>query len=461
MDAAANLAENAAAATFDRLPAAVVEATKRFTLSTLGSAIAGSAVRGCEPIVQLFAEWGGRPESTVIGAAERVPAPHAAFLNAMHVQASDFDDVHDGALVRPYSIVVPAALATAQRIGRVSGREYITAVAVGVDVTCRLGRAAQAGVMNWTRPSTLGVFGAAAAAARLLGLDSARTLDALGIAYSQVAGTSQAMIDRAMVKRVHPGFAARAGVTAALFAQRGITGPVHPLEGQYGYFSLYEGGHYDRALLLERLGTHWCGVEVTLKAYPSAGFVHAPTDGALTLAARHDIRPEQVRAIRLWVTPLAFDLGARPYPPEQGSVGVAAFASVAYGVATALLHRSVTLANYTEQAVVDPRALRLVALTSIEVQPGAEGRYLTPATIEIATADGACHRETVTAVRGHPDRPLTWEEVVAKFRDCCAFGAPPVDRPRREAVVTRVAALERLDDVGKLVAALGAPARPA
>lgn len=455
MDASHTLAEHAATAAFERLPKAVVETTRRFVLNTLGSAIAGTGVRGCEPVYEQFVAWGGAPECTVVGAPIRLPAPHAALLNAIYAQQSDFDDVHDCALTRPYSIVVPVALAVAEQQGA-SGAAFLTAVAVGVDVTCRLGLAARAETMDWTRPTTLGTMGSAVAAAKLLGLDAAGIHHALGIAYSQVAGTSQAMIDRALVKRVHPGFSARAGVTAAYLAGRGITGPVSPLEGPYGYFAMYERGRCDRAALLDRLGEHYTGVEVTLKAYPSAGFVHAATDAALALVRRQGIRSDEVQAIRLWVTLLAYDLGARSFPPEQGSVGVAAFASVVYGVVTALIHGTVTLRNYTEEATSDPRVLRLVRLTTVEVLPNTGRQYLAPATLEVTTTAGAVYRETVTTVRGHPDNPLSWDDVVAKFRDCCAFGNPPLVQARQDALIDHVAALEELDDVRTLAVLLGA-----
>ncbi|MBI4504981.1 MAG: MmgE/PrpD family protein [Chloroflexi bacterium] len=456
MDASHALAAHAAAATFEHLPAAVVEATRRFVLSTLGSAIAGTGVRGCEPVFEQLAAWGGAAECTVLGAQVRLPAPHAALLNAIYAQQSDFDDVHDRALTRPYSIVVPVALAVAEQRGDISGRAFLAAVAVGADVTCRLGKAARAETMDWTRPTTLGVMGSAVAAAKLLGIDAGGIHHALGIAYSQVAGTSQAMIDRAMVKRVHPGFAARGAVTAAYLAARGLTAPDSPLEGPYGYFAMYERGRLDRAALLDDLGENYTGVEVTLKAYPSAGFVHASTDAALALVHRHGVRPDQIAAIRLLVTPLAYDLGARPFPPQQGSIGVAAFASVVYGAVTALLHGAVTLRNYGEEALLDPRVLRLARLTTVEVLRDAGRQYLAPATVEVKTTEGALHRETVTTVRGHPDCPMSWDEVVAKFRDCCAFGRPPLDRARQDALVDRVATLQDVGDMRALAVLLAA-----
>jgi 2-methylcitrate dehydratase PrpD len=450
MNVASELADYAAGASFETLSAEVVETCRRFTLNTLASALAGTAMTGCEAAVELFTEWGGTPESTVLGSTIRLPAPHAAMMNAMYAQGSDFDDIHDRALVRPFSIVVPAALAVAERIGEVSGPRFITAIAVAADVICRLGLASPLGKLRWARPTTLGTFGAAVAAAKLLNLDGSRILDAIGIAYSQVAGTTQPMIDRALVKRLQPGFAARAGVTAALLAERGISGPANSLSGQNGYFNLYEGGRFEAARITDRLGERNHCVDVGIKPYPCAAEVHGVIDATLAIVARHRISPERIEAIRVCVTPLVFDLGARPYPPADGSVAVAAFVSVGYAVATAIVHGSVGVANYSESAVVDPRALRLVTLTTAEATQGTGSQYFTPATVEIKMSDGQVHRETVTTVRGHPENPMTWDELVSKFRDCCGFAKPAMDSTDVRAIIECVDGLDGIADMRQL-----------
>jgi 2-methylcitrate dehydratase PrpD len=359
--------------------------------------------------------------------------------------------------VRPYSIAVPAALAMAERIGAVNGRDYIVAIAAAVDVTVRIGLAAPLTTLRWSRPSTLGTFGAAVAGAKLLALDGARTLDALGIAYSQAAGNTQAMMDRALIKRVQPGFAARAGVTAAILAQRGVTGAANALEGQNGYFNLYEGGRYDRQRITERLGTYNYAGEVAFKPYPCAAEVHGVIDATLALVREHDIQTDRVTAIRISVPPLVYDLGGRPYPPENGSSLGAALASVRYGAATAIVHRAVGLANYTDTAVVDPRVLALIERIEVESSNVTGASYFTPATVEIATNDAQACSKTVSIVHGHADDPLQWPEIVDKFRTCASCAAPPVDVARQDRVIALVEMLEHVPDVGEIARLLAAP----
>ena len=456
MDVAAELADHVAAMRFEDLSSDLVRTIGTFTLSTLAGALAGTAVAGSQPIVDVFAEWACKPESSVLGLPYRMAAPEAALLNAMFAQAADFDDIHDRALVRPYSIAVPAALAMAERIGAVSGRDYITAIAAAVDVNVRIGLAAPLTTLRWSRPSTLGTFGAAVVGAKLLALDGARTLDALGIAYSQAAGNTQAMMDRALIKRVQPGFAARAGVIAAILAQRGVTGAANVLEGQNGYFNLYEGGRYDRGRITERLGTYNYAGEVAFKPYPCAAEAHGVIDATLALVRDHAIDAGTVAAIRISVPPLVFDLGGRPYPPADGSIVGAALASVRYGAATAIVHRAVGLANYTETAVVDPRALTLTERTHVESSTVAGASYFTPATVEIETSDGRTYRKTVSIVHGHADDPLQWPEIVDKFRACATAAVPPVDATRQDRVILLVDTLEQAPDVGEIARLLAA-----
>jgi len=457
MDVAAELADHVAAMRFDDLSPDLVRTIRSFTLSTLAGALAGTAVAGSQPIVDVFAEWACKRESTALGLPYRMAAPEAALLNAMYAQAADFDDIHDRALVRPYSIAVPAALAMAERIGSVSGRDYITALAAAVDVTVRIGLAAPLTTLRWSRPSTLGTFGAAVAGAKLLALDGARTLDAIGIAYSQAAGNTQAMIDGALIKRLQPGFAARAGVIAAILAQRGVTGAANALEGQNGYFNLYEGGRYERQRITERLGSYNYAGEVAFKPYPCAAEVHGVIDAALALVREYDIEADRVTAIRISVPPLVHDLGGRAYPPTDGSILGAALASVRYGAATAIVHRAVGLANYNDAAVADPRVLALIERIQVENSNVTGASYFTPATVEIATTDGPALRKTVSIVHGHADDPLSWTEIADKFRACASCGVPPVDVARQDRVIALIETLEHLRDVGEIARLLVAP----
>jgi 2-methylcitrate dehydratase PrpD len=188
-DVAYDVVAHAVKATFPDLPESTVEISKKFILDSLGVAIAGSAAPGCGEVASYIKEIGGKPESTVIMFGHKVPNFHAAFVNGMMCHALDFDDTHEGALVHANSTILPAALATAESVGGISGKDFFLAYALGVDFACRIGLATGLN-QGWHYTSVCGYFGSALTSSKILGLNEREMLNALGIAYSQVGGTA-------------------------------------------------------------------------------------------------------------------------------------------------------------------------------------------------------------------------------------------------------------------------------
>jgi len=263
MDAIQLFAKNFIRITYKDLPQDIIEVTKKEVLDFLGVALAGYASPGVKELADLVAEWGGKEESTVIYYKRKVPAPMAAWANATMGHGLDFDDVHDLAVLHPGVAVIPACMAIAERKGKVSGKDFITTVAVGVDMICRLTLATWPGYdpaipetrnlafqaervkHGWHFTTIMGYLASAGAVGKLLGLDEERMINAFGIAFHQCSGSHQGRDDGAHTKKLGPGFSVRAGVAAALMAQRGITGPKNVLEGHFGLYKMYFQGGYD------------------------------------------------------------------------------------------------------------------------------------------------------------------------------------------------------------------------
>lgn len=244
-DLAYDLVENTVKTKYDMLPKDVSEITKKFILDTLATTLVGSSAPGCRNVIDQIKDWGGKQESTVLVYGGKLVSPNAAFANSVMAHAVDFDDTHDEAIIHANVWVLPAALAIAERMGSVSGKDLITAVSIGVDVTCRLCLGA-VGLLSGNAGAYVGYFGATLAAGKILGLNENRLLHAIGVAYSQCAGNRQCIVDRALVKRMQPAFGARGAILSSLLAQRGITGAKNIFEGQYGLFPVYLRGEYDR-----------------------------------------------------------------------------------------------------------------------------------------------------------------------------------------------------------------------
>lgn len=443
MDLAFEFAEHAHARRYEDLPQGVAAATKGFILDTLGAALAGSSAEGIAAGLELARENGGAPQAAVLVFGDRLPAGAVAMVNGAMAQARDFDPVYEPGVLLPYGPIVAAALAAAQLAGK-SGKELITAVALGADLTCRLGRGVTSG-LGWSRTATLGVFGAALACARLLGLERERTVHALGIALSASSGNIQTVIDGSLAKRYQGGFTAENGLKAALLAARGVTGPVHVFEGRCGYFALYESGRYRRELITEGLGERFEGTAASVKPYPSSREHHGAVAAALELHA--ELQGATIEAVRVSLPPNAFALSGKPFRREGATVG-GAIASAAYNVAVALARGEVGIDDFTREALAKPEPVALAErIEVLEDRSVADPKTLLPQSVEVRLRGGETRRATSTAMPGSPQRPLSAAELRRKFDACAQHAARPIAASR---LADEIENLERLADLREL-----------
>lgn len=457
-DLAVHFAAMAEQLRFEDIPEAAVSAAKAVLLDTIGDAIAGWRAPGIAATHDQVAEWGGREESTVWVYGTWVPAPNAALVNGMMCHALEFDDLHDQAHLHAFGPVLPSALAAAERAGGVDGREFLTALVLGVDVMSRLGLAVQV-EKGWHYTITFGVFGSAVACGRILGMDRSGLLNALGISYSRAAGTEQSLIEARLVKRMHPGLAAQAGVTAAHLAQRGITGPWRVFEGQLGYYPVYENGIYDRARALDGLGERFEVASLRLKPYPSCGCTHPALDATLDLVRSEGLVPEVVDEVTVVGSKLTYDLVGAPFEVRNNPQADAQF-SIPYTVATAIRRGRLLLEDMEESAIRDPVTHALAGKVRVIVDPEIDERSAVPVTVRVRTTDGRLLESHALDTRGHPGNPLRPEELEAKFRACLAYSRRPEFQDRAGQLVATVLALEELTDVRDLAALMAGSDSP-
>jgi 2-methylcitrate dehydratase PrpD len=460
MDATYLFAKNFKTVTYEDIPAKVVEITKMEVLDTLAVAIAGFGQPGPKELFEMVQAWGGSEESTVIGSRQKVPAPNAAQVNATMVHSRDYDDVHEAAVMHPGVVTIPTALAMGELRGGLSGREMITAVACGVDMICRLGLATRPGVSpiktGWHFTTLYGGPTAALTAGRVLGLDEETMVSAFGIAYHQCAGNGQCVIDGALTKRMGPGFSVRAGVTAALLAQKGVTGAKNCLEGEAGLYKVYHRGEYDLHTLTHDLGKHFEGINVSIKPYPCCRGTHPSIDAALAVAQKYNIKPENVEAITtstgeannsLLCTP--FEQKVRPRNPVDTQF------SIPWGVATALARRRVAMEDFTEAAIRDRAVLDLTGKLKAVVDPGLNSPLgIEPARVTVTMKDGAVYSEQVQHPLGSPERPMSFQDCVRKFEDCVSFSGNRLTQQQVKEVIDLVGELENLKDVRQIIGLL-------
>jgi 2-methylcitrate dehydratase PrpD len=356
--------------------------------------------------------------------------------------ALDFDSLGRDAPVHVNIAVLPAALAIAER-KHSSGEDFLAALVIGSDLLCRMAAATTPPHRGFHYTSTFGVFGAAAASARLLGLSPEATRHALGIAYTQAAGTQQANIEPSLTKRMLSAFAARAGVFAALLAERGLTAPANVIEGPFGLYELYQAGDPDR--LLDQLGERFDNANLSIKKYPSCGCNHTTIEGVLRLVTAHDLKPDDVKSIDVTVSPYIDRIVGMPYDPGSDPQVAAQF-SIRYSAACALVRRRLTLLDIQADAARDPAVTRHVGKVGVIVDPNLTGDR-GPVRVCIETTNGRKLSCDVEHVPGSTESPLTQTEIDEKFAGCFALGVAPLARKQIRRLTQRVQQLESVVDM--------------
>jgi 2-methylcitrate dehydratase PrpD len=441
-DPAFALADHAVQTSFADLPASTIEATKRDILDTFGCMLGGGGAPGIDAMFEVADTWGGREESTVLLRGRRLPAPQAAWMNASMGHALDFDDTHDTAgSIHPGVSVLAAGLAVADSLGGVDGRRFIRALALGLDISCRIALASTVD-RGWHRTACIGVFGAAVTSGLLLGLDATRMRHALGIAYSHAAGNRQCILDAALSKRLQAGQAASAGVVSAVLAGKDFTGAHNIFAGRYGFLELYQPGGADASLLLKDLGTAFRGDGLSFKPYPCGRPLHAAIDAALALRAQ--AAGAGIEAVTITVDPQAHrdQFGANAATRRPTQVVEAQFA-LPFLVATALVHGKVGIGDVA--GLGDETTLALA--DRIQGVVGASGKPRGWAVITVRLSDGRTLRAETTDPVGSPARPLSPAAMRAKFSDCAGNAWRPIAASDLDWALGALETLESLEDV--------------
>jgi 2-methylcitrate dehydratase PrpD len=421
------LGEFAARSRSAGLEAYLVRDAKERILDVVGNSLAARSEEPAAIVLAVARETGGAPQATAIGNADRLPASSAALVNGTLAHALDFDDTHLPSVLHPSSSIVPAAMAAAEAEGA-SGSELLTAVAVGDEICVRLGMASYDPVIGNSiffenglhATSIVGTLGAAAAVATLLDLSAEQIAHAVGIAASMGAGLLEANRTGGTVKRVHCGWAAHAGVNAALMARHGLTGPPTVLEGRFGFFRAYSEGRFSEGAILDGLGEHWEMPGIFYKPYPTNHFTHAGIDAALALRAQ-GVEPGEIEAIELGVP--APVLRTIAEPAEQKANPLTPYHAKFSGpftVAAALVGGGglgVYSNDFTDDTLHDPERLRLAGLVRCVADQEATEIFphQFPAVLTIRLRDGSELSERIRYNRGGPDRPLSPEELAIKF----------------------------------------------
>lgn len=449
----ARLAQFAAELTFADIPADVITHVKRCILDSVGCGIFGASLEWTAILRDTLAAIDTAGDCLVIGSDTRLSAPHAALVNGAAIHAFEIDDLHPRSIVHPGAVVLPAALAASELTPKTTGRRLLTAIVAGYEVAARVGQSVGAAHLRqgFHPTGTHGTLGAAAAAGSVLGLGPHEMLHALGVAGTQASGLMAAQYS-SMVKRFHAGRAAQSGVYGALLAARGYLGIDNLFDAEYGGYGTTLSPTYDPDEVCRGLGETWEVLAVGFKPYSTNGSCHPTIDALLDLRERYGLDLDAVEGVRLEVSSATKAHVGWRYEP--GSVTTAQM-NLGYIVAVVLADGDAFVRQFSPERIVDPTLVEFARRVQVEVAPdidaeGDAGRHHTR--IEVRLRDGRTLNVDRRYARGRAERPLTDEELQAKF---AKLTAGLLDDRRAAELAAAVAELDAPDaTVARLASSL-------
>ena len=429
---------------FAKLPPQAVHWARLAIADNIAAGLGGCREPSVGILLSLAEMNGARGSCTVLGRTETLPALEAAFVNGAASHALDFDDCSPTMDGHPSVPMVPALLALAEELDR-SGGDVIAAYVAGYETETAIASAINPdhGQRGWHPTATIGIFGAAAACAKLLNLDDKAFAGALSIAASSAAGLRAN--SGTMTKHLHAAQSNRNGLQAALLAQKGFTANLDALEHELGYFSAYAGRPVDPQVVLARLdhGFDILNPGIAIKQYPCCAFTHPAIDAVLKLRAHDDVSCDNVASIKVELSPKRMRNVNRPDPRTDTDAKF----STHYVVALALKNGGVRLSDFEGSAFLDPNLRELMQRVELRPHDGA----LAEATVSITGKDGRTHREVALRDMGRgPDDPMSDAEFRDKFLDCAAAS---LTGHEASALFDRLMSLERARSIRPVLAA--------
>lgn len=429
------LAAFAADLSLEAVPAAVRTRAKHLILDAIGCAFAARGEEFALRIAGSVAGLAGRGPRAVVGMKHRLPLRDAALVNGMLMHGLDYDDTHAAGVLHLTVSTLPAALGSAAHAGA-TGAELLAAYLVGVEAGARLASVVKGGLhqVGFHPTGVLGAFAASLVAGRLMKLSPGRLAGAQGIALSLASGNLQFIEDGSWTKRIHPGWAAACGITAASFAAADIPAPREAYEGRFGLYRSHlppaELAACDFSLATAGLGSVWEIENVAVKPFPACHFVHGCADAAIALH-QAGVDPQKVRSIRALVPAGVVKAVCEPAAAKRRPKNdYDAKFSLPYAVASGLARGRLGLAEMRPEAFTEPRIEKLMDKVDYAIDEATSFPRHYSGEVAVTLEDGRILNHRVAVNRGNPERPLSNEEVEAKFFENCVLSLPAGDARR-------------------------------
>ncbi len=429
---------------YSQFTPSVIAKAKQCFLDWLGSAFAGSKEIPTQILVELIDEEGGVEESTVINHHQKNSCLNAALVNAAMSHVLELDDVHRAASYHPAAVVIPAALAVAEK-EKIDGKTFLTAIILGYEASIRIGEAVGLSHYKlWHTTATCGNFGSCVAAGKILHLQKDEMINAMGNAGTQAAGLWEFLIDGAMSKQLHPAKAAQNGLLAALLAKKGFTGAKRILEGEKG-FCKATSINCDFAKITEGLDEECKMIGVSFKPYASCRHTHSAIDAVKKLMTKYNLDYHNIAKVTLETYAFALDIagGTKSFTPQTP---YQAKFSIPYCIALMLRYGKVGLDEFSKENLKDTEIQALMKNVQLKLNETLDTQYPQKWTciMQVTTKDGKKYKNKVEFPKGDPENPLSQEELEDKFKELIKKILPS---SKVTDLISKVNNLEHLQDM--------------
>ena len=453
------LAEFVAATKYKDIPDHVIQNQKKSIMDAVGITFGASTLGdGCKEMVKIAEALsaGGEGEATVIGFNKKLPMSWAAFANASMAHSLDFGDTHDKSTIHSNASSFPAALAVAEKMGNVSGRDLIAALVLGSETAIRIALAADVNTVEYGFyiPTIYSSYSATAAVAKLMGLSAEQIVSAFSFNLCQTMCSSELTNNKATVIRsIREAFAARNAIVACCMAKENLIGFEEPLEGKLGFYHTFLRGSYTAGRVTDGLGKKWESAELTYKVWPCCFGVHSPITGVLGLMKKHRIKADDIHHIEISIgaqNHMLFEPLQERRNPETAIVGKF---SIPFSVAVAVLNSTVTIDSYSDECLRDEKTRALAAKIDYIYRNDWQRGKETYANIVIDTSKGV-FETFISSPMGTPENPMDDDAFEAKFDSCVSKAFYAVEQGRIGKIKSIIREMEILPDIGSFTSLL-------
>jgi 2-methylcitrate dehydratase PrpD len=431
---------------FSDLGEDIIEFTKLCILDWFGNAIKGRHETPVQLISDFVKEMGGNSQATPV-TGEATSIVNAALINGAASHVIELDDIHKASIIHAATVVIPSAFSVAESQGK-SGKDVLTAIAIGYDVCFRIGEAVTPShYYYWHNTATCGTFGAAAAAAKLLDLNEEQIMHALGSAGTQAAGLWEFIEDGAMSKQLHTAKAAMNGVIAASLAKKDFTGASKILEGSRGFFAAMSDETINNEKIIDNLGDRFRIIENSFKIHASCRHTHSAIDVVLSLKQKHILTLEQIRSIRVKTYQTALDITDNDHPT---SIYASKF-SLQFCTALAFIKGNADLDSFNEITLRDEAIRSLMKRIYVSVDSETDNKYPEKwgAKVEIELQDGSILSEKTDYPKGDPENPVSEEQLIRKFKDL----SQELSEAQQDRLINMITKIDELEDIKQVMTA--------